>query len=122
MLRLIATEFNPPKVKYFVIIGACSDSIACVVLNTLPRYQTTPEKLQGQQYPVGPGDCKCISHESFINCAELRVFPKSVINQILTKEPGRKECILHKKHIENLLSIVKRSKSIVGEDKKKYSL
>jgi hypothetical protein len=122
VLRLIANEFTPPKVKYFIIIGSCSDKIACIVLNTEPRYTALAPGLQGQQYPLQPGDCKCIKHESFVNCAELRELDKSSVNQILQKDPGRKECVLTTTHISGLLSIVKRSKTITPAQKKIYSL
>lgn len=122
VLRLYVEDTNPPKVKYCIIVGNCSAEIATVFINTETKPEYLPSGLRATQLPISPSELSCLDHDSYIDCSEIRPRDKKELNELLQREPGRKEGSLSSRKIEDVVRVVKNADTISTEDKKKFNL
>jgi len=122
VIRTYVTDTNPPKIKLFIIIGSDSENVATIFINTNIRISDFPEQLQGLQLPVDTQSCPFLSHNSFIDCSDIKLKPKSKLNAVLQKEPSRLIGQIPAGQMEIIKSIIRRAKSITTEFKKQYGL
>lgn len=122
VLRIFAEDSIPPKVKYCIIVGSSRDKIATVFINSDLRPPLLKSYIQSLQYPLNHEDCSCLKYESYVDCAQISERDKSQVNAILQKEPGRKECVLAATHVQTIVDLIKRSKTISIVDKRKFGL
>lgn len=123
VIRVVVQETVPPKVKYLIIVGVTSDSLATVFINSevKPHHLSSPE-LQALQFPLNPGTCSFLKHQSFVDCSEIAERDKSAINIILQKEPGRNEGAIPQEIMVKITATLKKAKSIPNALKKKFNL
>jgi len=122
VVRIISPDTDPPKVKWFIIVGSESQNLATIYINTDPRLTDLSGSLQALQLPLKKDRCPFLDHDSHADCADLRERPKSEINQLLQKEPGRKEGEIPDDVMKDILALLKKAKTISPEIKKKYGL
>lgn len=122
VLKLFVQDTTPPKVKYCIIVGACSSEIATVFINSELRPEHLPTGVQSLQFPITTNDFPFLKYDSFADCAEIAERNKSELNTILQSEPGRKAGVLTKTKIEELVRLVKMAKTISTAEKKKFGL
>lgn len=119
VIRLFVPETNPPKVKYLIIVATNSTHIGTVYINTDLRINALHSPaLKALQIPIVPDQCKCLTHDSYVDCSTLVPRDKGEINSILQKEPGRKETEISGDFLNHIIETVKSSRTISLSDKK----
>jgi hypothetical protein len=122
VIRTFVPDTQPPKVKFFIIVGDVDGILATVFINHELRIQTLPSELQGLQLPITPRECPFLSYDSLIDCSDVRERNKSKINNVLQRDPGRLVGRIPEDIMESVKCYIKRAKSIDYQLKKKYGL
>jgi hypothetical protein len=120
VIRLKVTDTNPPKTKWFVIVGQAGDQYAIVYINTGLRW--VPPDLQGSQLPIIEKDCPFLDHDSHIDCGDLREKPAKKIDSLHKEDPSIFKGILPAPQLRAVQELIKKAKSIAPALKKKYGL
>ncbi|HMH32137.1 MAG TPA: hypothetical protein VK543_03855 [Puia sp.] len=126
VIRIFAEEARPnPKVKYVIIVGSSSDSVGFIFINSeVNPNHLNSANLQALHYPIVHTECPYLDEdESYADCSEIFERPKSDLNTLLQKEPGRiQKPPLTAERIESILDIIRRAKTIPPADKKKFGI
>jgi hypothetical protein len=121
VIRIFVYDTNPPKVKYLLIVGSCSQEIATVFINSdSPAH--LPPYLRGVHVPIATHNCPFLQHDSFIDCSDIRDRPKDEINKILQKDPGRNHGSIPRNVLSVVMTTLKNSMTIPTDAKIKYGL
>lgn len=76
VIRCFVTDINPPKIKFFIILGIADDycAVGTIYINTKinKNIYDTIETID-LQIPVSPKECPFLNHNSYIDCAKLFV-------------------------------------------------
>jgi hypothetical protein len=122
VIRIFASDTNPPKIKDLIIVGSDSQNLALIFVNTHPRIMGFDADMQGLQLALSPNDCPFLDHGSFADCSDLRTRSKNEINNILQKDPGRKRGTLPAHLLERILHLLANADTIDDETREQFGL
>lgn len=74
VLRLFVEDTDPPKVKYFIVVGLTQDgiSLASVYINSeVNMIMNYSLELRALHLPLSTDDCNLLDHDSFVDCSRL---------------------------------------------------
>ena len=119
VIRLRAEDIRNPKIKKFIIVGSTNASFAIIFINSNIQPQNLGQ-LQGLQLPLSTDTCPFLDHNSYADCSDVRERDKSQLNNILQKEPGRKEGDIPADVLKKIIEIIKKAKTLSAYLKETY--
>lgn len=120
VIKIYDNDLLKPKVKWFIIVGDVSGTLATIFINTDPKPEELTPELQGQQLSLSKDSCTFLDHDSFADCSEIIIRPKGKINEILQREPKRELGTVPKDVMEEITRLIRVSDSIDNYTKKQF--
>ncbi|MEJ7830714.1 MAG: hypothetical protein WKF91_21070 [Segetibacter sp.] len=123
VIRIPVQDTIPPKVKYLIVVGVTSESLATIFINSeLKPLHLSSIELQSLQFPLSSTVCTFLKKDSFADCSDIADRNKAEINIMLQKDPGRNEGAIPMDIMGKIIVTIKKAKSITVAIKKKYNL
>lgn len=123
VLRLFVEDTNPPKVKFFIVIGMTDDrvSLASLYINSeVNMIKNYSQELIDLHLPLLTNDCDFLDHDSFVDCSQLQERNREHIYQNILNSPGAFVGTLKPEQLVTIKNRVISAKTIKGKIKKKF--
>ena len=123
VLFLYVSDTNPPKKKYFFVLGITDDTLYLATFYVNSKVNPNVNRTgDAKKYNVL---LKCseytfLKYDSYLDCTNLIIKPRYEIEWALYKRPEAKIFQLNDEQIEFLHHILRASPYIKGKYKKKY--
>jgi hypothetical protein len=125
VLRLFVEDTNPPKVKYFIVVGLTQDgiSLASVYINSeVNMIMNYSQELRALHLPLSADDCNFLDHDSYVDCSRLVIRDRERIYQDLLNCPEAFVGTLSQNQLTTIRNHIIGAKTIKGKIKKKFAL
>ena len=125
VLKFFVRDTNPPKEKFFIIIGLTEDevSLASVYINSeINMIVNYSSALMALHIPILADGCDFLHHDSYVDCSRLEIRNRDRIYQDLLNCPEALVGTLSTEQIITIRQKVIGAESIKGKIKKKYCL
>lgn len=123
VLRLFVEDTNPPKVKFFIVIGLTEDrvSLASIYINSdVNMVINYSQELRDLHLPLSANDCDFLDHDSFVDCSQLQERNRERIYQDILNSPEAFVGTLNSEQLSTIRNQVINAKTIKGKIKKKF--
>jgi hypothetical protein len=122
VFRTLVTDTTPPKIKMFVIVAEAGDDVAVVYINSKPRLHAATSNLQALQLALTVKDCPFLDHDSFVDCSELCVKSKALLEKLVKNDGKVFKAFLPPSITKDILAIIRRAKTTSLEHRQKFGL
>ena len=118
VLCLFCEFTTPQKDKYLVLACPGERSLFFVINSQIPEFAQARKALRSCQIKLSVSDYPFLDHDSYANCAEVRVVSKAEIERQLLNDVGRIKGKLNATTRKRIVKVVQSAKTISKEHKK----
>jgi hypothetical protein len=125
VLRAFVKDTNPPKIKYYVIIGFTNDKLALgtVYINSdINPNKFTNAELIDLHIPILVSELAFIDHDSFIDCSQIVERNVAAIKDLLIKDPNCHKGNLGESKLKSIFQKLKSARTISKKTKEKFRI
>ena len=125
VLRMYVTDTNPPKTKFFVVIGYSEDKIALgvVYINTEINPNVFPtEELKRLHIPLTPDERGLVETNCHIDCSKIYEKPVEHINELVAANPEYVRGQLNERETGMILATVFSARTVPRVVKRKFDI
>lgn len=123
VLKLFVEETNPPKTKYFFVLGATADhiSIASFYVNSKINLNVNNNPvLVKYNIEIKPEHYPFLDHISYVDCTKMVIRNKTEFDEIVSKRPEAIVYKLTEEQLQFFRSVVKEAPTFKGKVKKSF--
>lgn len=125
VIRAFVNITNPPKEKYFVVIGITKDKniigLSFINSNINLNVHNTPE-LYNLQYKITKDQNSFLDNDSYIDCSDIKEIPHSEIEEKVVQSPEMVKGAISNQDLNQCLNLLKISPKLTRKQLKKFDL
>jgi hypothetical protein len=119
ILYLFCEFTNPPKDKYFVLVGFATLPMLFVINSTINPFVASQPHLRSCQVKLSAADYAFLRHDSYINCAEvIGSLSQAQIRQQILADTARMKGELNVSTKQAILQVVQGASTITPHQKR----
>ncbi|HEY8930453.1 MAG TPA: hypothetical protein VIM55_14730 [Mucilaginibacter sp.] len=125
VIKAFVSDTTPPKEKRLIIMGTSYDKVcvATVYINSELNAKIFPTKeLRDLNYFIESVDREYIDHDSYIDCSNLHILKREVLQNIIVSNTNRVLGTISEDDYKILRDLIKSAKTIKPSLKKTYGL
>jgi hypothetical protein len=123
VLKLFVEETNPPKIKYFFVLGCTTDhvSIASFYVNSKINLNVNNNPiLVKYNIEIKPEDYPFLHHVSYLDCSKMLIRNKSEFDEIVKDRPEAIVYKLKEDQLQFLRTVIREVPTLKGKLKKNF--